>query len=218
MTLLLLCFGNPSAAGLGAVMMNLLVPFAALGNLPRMRRVRAAGAYLLLNLLLEGCLRVLYSAGLPALPAVLLASAIVVFRYPLVGLFTDDPTVARLSANVMLIVALFQPLQMLSVITSGALRGAGDTKYVARVMLICVAIIRPVLAFSAIKLITQFFTPVYAEAAFAGAAATLTYWLAYEAPEWALLGAWAASLVDMALRMGLVMKRFNGGKWHSIKV
>ena len=75
MTLLLLCFGNPSAAGLGAVMMNLLVPFAALGNLPRMRRVRAAGAYLLLNLLLEGCLRVLYSAGLPALPAVLLASA-----------------------------------------------------------------------------------------------------------------------------------------------
>lgn len=74
-TLLLLCFGNPSAAGLGAVMMNLLVPFAALGNLPRMRRVRAAGAYLLLNLLLEGCLRVLYSAGLPALPAVLLASA-----------------------------------------------------------------------------------------------------------------------------------------------
>lgn len=55
MTLLLLCFGNPSAAGLGAVMMNLLVPFAALGNLPRMRRVRAAGAYLLLNLLLEGC-------------------------------------------------------------------------------------------------------------------------------------------------------------------
>ena len=76
MTLLLLCFGNPSAAGLGAVMMNLLVPFAALGNLPRMRRVRAAGAYLLLNLLLEGCLRVLYSAGLPALPAVLLASAV----------------------------------------------------------------------------------------------------------------------------------------------
>ena len=150
--------------------------------------------------------------------AVLLASVIVIFRYPLVGLFTDDPTVARLSANVMLIVALFQPLQMLSVITSGALRGAGDTKFVARVMLICVAIIRPVLAFSAIRLITQFFTPVYAEAAFAGAAATLTYWLAYEAPEWALLGAWAASLVDMALRMGLVMKRFNGGKWHSIKV
>ena len=150
--------------------------------------------------------------------AVLLASAIVVFRYPLVGLFTDDPTVARLSANVMLIVALFQPLQMLSVITSGALRGAGDTKYVARVMLICVAIIRPTLAFSAIWLITRYFTPVYAEAAFAGAAATLTYWLAYEAPEWALLGAWAASLVDMALRMGLVMKRFNGGQWHSIKV
>lgn len=72
---LLQCFAAPSSAALGAVMLNLLLPFVALGNLPRIRRIRAAGAYLLLNLLLEGSLRVLYSAGLPALPAVLLASA-----------------------------------------------------------------------------------------------------------------------------------------------
>lgn len=150
--------------------------------------------------------------------AVCIASLMVLFRYPLVSLFTDDQTVKRLSANVMLIVALFQPLQMLSVITSGALRGAGDTKYVARIMLICVAIIRPVLAFTAIRVILAFFTPVYATAAIAAAARTMTYWLEYEAPQWALMGAWAASLVDMGLRMVLVMRRFNGGKWHSIKV
>lgn len=71
---LLLCFGAPLSWGLGTVMLNLLVPFAALGNLPRIRRFRAAGVYLALNLLMEGCLRMLYSAGLPALPAVLLAS------------------------------------------------------------------------------------------------------------------------------------------------
>lgn len=152
------------------------------------------------------------------LGAIGIASFIAVFRYPLVSLFTDDPTVQRLSANVMLIVALFQPLQMLSVITSGALRGAGDTKFVARVMLICVAIIRPALAFLAIKLITAFFTPVYATASIAGAISAMTYWLGYEAPQWALMGAWAASLVDMGLRMTLVMKRFNSGVWHSIRV
>ena len=149
---------------------------------------------------------------------ILLASMIVLFRYPLVSLFTDDPTVSRLSANVMLIVALFQPLQMLSVITSGALRGAGDTRYVARVMLICVAIIRPVLAFSAIRLITSFFTPIYTPLTVASAAETLGYWLSFEVPQWALLGAWSASLIDMAIRMGLSMKRFNSGVWHTIKV
>ena len=149
---------------------------------------------------------------------IVLASMIVLFRYPLVSLFTSDPTVSRLSANVMLIVALFQPLQMLSVITSGALRGAGDTKYVARVMLICVAIIRPILAFSAIRLITAFFTPIYTPLTVTGAAESLTYWLAFEVPQWALLGAWSASLIDMAIRMGLSMKRFNSGVWHTIKV
>ena len=152
------------------------------------------------------------------LVAICIASLMVIFRFPLVGLFTDDHTVMRLSANVMLIVALFQPLQMLSVITSGALRGAGDTKFVARVMLMCVAIIRPVMAFLAIQLITKFFTPVYYTASVVSAAETMTYWLAYEAPQWALLGAWAASLMDMAVRMTMVMRRFNSGKWHSIKV
>ena len=149
---------------------------------------------------------------------ILLASTIALLRYPLVGLFTSDGTVLELSARVMLIVALFQPLQMLSVITSGALRGAGDTKYVARVMLLCVAIIRPLLAFIAIKLITAYFTPIYIQLTASSAVDTLAYWLSYETPQWALLGAWAASLIDMAIRMSLSMKRFNSGKWHGIKV
>lgn len=150
--------------------------------------------------------------------ALVLASCIVLLRFPLVKLFTDDPTVMHLSANVMLIVALFQPLQMQSVITSGALRGAGDTKYVARVMLLCVAVIRPVCAFLAIRVISNYFTPVYAASSIANGLDSMNYWLSYEAPVWALIGAWAASLLDMGLRMGLVMRRFNSGAWHSIKV
>ena len=148
----------------------------------------------------------------------ILASSIVLARYPLVKLFTSDPTVIRLSSNVMLIVALFQPLQMLSVITSGALRGAGDTKFVARMMLVCVAIIRPLLAFLAIRLINAYFTPVYSALSATDAVSTLSFWLSYEAPAWALLGAWAASLVDMTVRMVLSLKRFNSGVWHTIKV
>ena len=149
---------------------------------------------------------------------ILLASTIAILRYPLVGLFTSDNTVTELATRVMLIVALFQPLQMLSVITSGALRGAGDTRFVARVMLLCVAIIRPSLAFIAIRLITAYFTPIYTTIDIANAASTLTHWLQYETPQWALLGAWAAALIDMAIRMSLSMKRFNSGIWHGIKV
>ncbi|MBQ3761827.1 MAG: MATE family efflux transporter [Clostridia bacterium] len=149
---------------------------------------------------------------------IILASSIALFRYPLVGLFTDDPAVTRLSTRVMLIVALFQPLQMLSVITSGALRGAGDTRFVARVMLLCVAIIRPSVAFLAIRLITRFFTPIYEQINVLSAAETMRFWLSYETPQYALMGAWAASLIDMAIRMSLSMKRFNSGKWHNIKV
>ena len=149
---------------------------------------------------------------------IILATTIAILRYPLVGLFTSDKTVLTLSTRVMLIVALFQPLQMLSVITSGALRGAGDTKFVARIMLLCVAIIRPLLAFIAIRVITAYFTPIYSEITVLSAKDTLTHWLSYETPQWALLGAWSASLVDMAIRMTLSMRRFNSGKWHNIKV
>lgn len=74
MTLLLLARGSPLSWTLGAVLMDLLIPLGALGQAPRLRRVRAAGVYLLLNLCMEGGVRALHGAGVPALPGVLLAS------------------------------------------------------------------------------------------------------------------------------------------------
>ncbi len=128
--------------------------------------------------------------------AFLLAGLIAIFRAPMVGWFTNDSGVLELSAKVMLMVAIFQPFQTSSVVISGALRGAGDTKYVARVMTLCVAIIRPTLAILSIRLLTEHF----------GRA------------DIALLGAWGASIIDMIIRLTLVYCRFNGGKWHDIKV
>jgi Na+-driven multidrug efflux pump len=32
------------------------------------------------------------------------------------------------------------------------------------------------------------------------------------------MGAWAASIIDMATRVTLVYRRFSGGKWCDIKV
>ena len=126
--------------------------------------------------------------------SVVLASLIAIFRYPLVSIFLD-PTVAEnalpysIAVNLMLMVAVFQPIQMSSVVISGCLRGAGDNLYVALIMIICVVGIRPLLSLFAI------------------------YQL-----DLGLIGAWSASLVDMSVRLTLMYRRFNSGKWHEKKV
>jgi putative MATE family efflux protein len=128
--------------------------------------------------------------------ALVMATSIVIFRHQLVGIFSDDAYIAGLAAKVMLLLAIFQPFQTSSVVVSGALRGAGDTRFVARVMLLCVGLMRPLLALLAVFVLSNVFGR----------------------PEIALLGAWAAAIIDMATRVTLVYRRFSGGKWCDIKV
>ncbi|MDO4547442.1 MAG: MATE family efflux transporter [Clostridia bacterium] len=128
--------------------------------------------------------------------ALLIAGTVAIFRVPLVGLFTQDHLVAGLACQVMIVVAVFQPFQTASVVISGALRGAGDNRYVAKVMLLCVAIIRPVCAMAAVYLL--------------GTVLNLG--------DMALIGAWSASLIDMVIRMTLMYRRFNSGKWQEIVI
>lgn len=128
--------------------------------------------------------------------ALVLATTIVLLRYPMVRLFTTDAYVINLAAGVMVFLAIFQPLQTSSVVISGCLRGAGDTKYVATIMMICVMLIRPLLSLLTIFVIKEKFGM----------------------PDIALMGAWSASIVDMSIRLTLVYRRFDGGKWHDIKL
>lgn len=121
--------------------------------------------------------------------ALVLASLIALLRYPLVSLFTNDPQVLALAASVMLMVALFQPFQTSSVVISGCLRGAGDTRFVAAIMLVCVTLIRPTLTYLGI------------------------HWIGL-----GLIGAWSASIIDMTVRVSAVYARFHSGKWTTIKV
>jgi putative MATE family efflux protein len=126
--------------------------------------------------------------------AVLLGTAIVIFRFPLTNIFLnpakpENLVTYGLAANLLIMVALFQPLQTSSVVISGCLRGAGDNMHVALVMIICVVGIRPTLAALAIYVF-----------------------------HFGIYGAWGASLIDMAIRLTLMYKRFNSGKWQTKKV
>jgi len=133
------------------------------------------------------------SAGL------LLATACVLLRAPLVSMFInpgESQAVRDMAEMVMIVLGILQPLQMLSVVASGALRGAGDVKYTARVMLLTVSCIRPVLALAGVYLCQ----------------------LVLRRSDLALIAAWLATVCDMAVRMLLMMRRYRSEKWHHIKV
>ena len=123
--------------------------------------------------------------------SVMLALIFIPFRYVLVSPFVraDQPQVLHMAAQLMFMVGIFQPFQTSSVVISGCLRGAGDTRYVAVVMMLCVTLIRPILA-----------------------------WTALFPLQLGLIGAWSASLIDMMVRLTFVYMRFTRGKWMYIRV
>ena len=129
----------------------------------------------------------------------LLAAVCILLRQPLVSMFLsgDETGVVRaMAVNVMVVLGLIQPVQMVSVVSSGALRGAGDVKYTARVMLITVTCIRPVLALLGVYICQNIL----------------------HRSDIALLAAWSATLVDMSFRVTLMLRRYRSEKWHTIRV
>lgn len=128
-----------------------------------------------------------------------LASICIFLRGPLVSMFIssgDSEHVRVMAESIMIVLGIIQPLQMISVVTSGALRGAGDVRYTARVSFLTIAVIRPVFAFLG----------VYVGATLLGDMGL------------ALTLAWCATLCDMTVRVTLFMRRYISGKWHDIKV
>lgn len=131
--------------------------------------------------------------------SLLLAACCILLRGPLVSMFINrdaSQQVRAMAETIMVVLGLVQPLQMLSVVAAGALRGAGDVRYTARVMLITVTLIRPILAL----------TGAYVAGTLMGRS------------DIALTAAWCATLCDMSVRMVLMLRRYRSGEWHKIRV
>ncbi|HKM42697.1 MAG TPA: MATE family efflux transporter, partial [Limnochordia bacterium] len=111
------------------------------------------------------------------------------FGRQIVSLYTDDPAIIEQGARILKLVALIQPFQSSQFILAGALRGAGDTRATMVITFLTVMLVRPILA---IALINHF--------------------------NWGLEGAWIALVTDQLLRSGLVLLRYNSGKWKKIKI
>ncbi len=108
---------------------------------------------------------------------------------PLMRLFSDEAWVIRTGVHLLWIVALTSPFQIIQVECRGCLNGAGDTKFMAVVSFVSIALVRPVLA----------------------------YVLCYPAGL-GVYGAWISLFFDQLTRFSLAMLRFRGANWYKKKV
>ncbi len=75
-----------------------------------------------------------------------MGAVLFIFSTQLSGLFNSDPAVVSLAARMLRIVAFAEPMFGASIVLSGALRGAGDTRYSLYVSLACMIGIRCITA------------------------------------------------------------------------
>ena len=104
-------------------------------------------------------------------------------------MFTSEEEIITTGSYLILILAVVTFAQISQFCISGALRGAGDAKYVALVALVTIGILRPGLA-----------------------------WVFAFPMGMGLIGIWLAFLVDQAVRLTLNYARFATGKWMHIRL
>lgn len=113
----------------------------------------------------------------------------IVARKEIIMLFNSEEHIVSLGGMIMIIIAFTTHAQTSQTVYNGCLRGAGDTKFVALISFISIALIRPALA-----------------------------WLLCFPANLGLKGAWIALFADQTMRYILGKKRFDSGKWTKIKI
>ena len=107
----------------------------------------------------------------------------------LFSFFFVEREIIAMGGKITKILAVMLFLQIRQVITAGCLKGAGDTRFVAKVAFLSVTIIRP-----------------------------LGAWLFCYPLGLGLIGAWAGTLIDQSVRCILNSMRFATGKWSKIDI
>lgn len=111
------------------------------------------------------------------------------FSNQIAGLFTNDPAVIMAAGNNLKIMAISQPFMAYVMVMAGALRGAGDTKFVMLVTMIGTWGNRIVVAW------------------FLGVFLGL-----------GLRGVWVAMLIDNLTRAAAMILRYRAGGWKTIRI
>lgn len=124
------------------------------------------------------------SRTLGILASLVLGAVLVGFNRDIISLYNGTPAVVDTGAQILILLAASQPFQADQFIASGALRGAGDTRFTAVAIAVTVLGVRNLLGLLAIHVLG-----------------------------WGLWGAWIALIADQCSRTVLVALRYAGGKW-----
>ncbi len=129
------------------------------------------------------------SLVLGVLLGIAVATLFVALPGPLLRIFTDDTTVVSLGRPLLLIGAVFQLFDAVAIITQGALRGAGDTRW-----------------------------PFVIETTFGwGVFVPLAYTLGIVFDQ-GLAGAWLGGAIALALSASALLWRFHAGAWERVQI
>ncbi|HHU55784.1 MAG TPA: MATE family efflux transporter [Acholeplasmataceae bacterium] len=112
-----------------------------------------------------------------------------VFKVPLASAFSNDSNIINQAVKLLPLAAFVMLPQSIQWVTTGILRGAGDTKYTARTSMISVMIIRPIFSY------------------------TLCYIVGL-----GIIGSWIGMFVDQTIRCVFNNIRFINLKWMKINV
>lgn len=114
---------------------------------------------------------------------------LVSFRFHIIAFFTNHPQIVETASWLILFLSFDLFFQISQVITLGILRGAGDLKFVASLIILSVAIIRP----------------------------GLTFIFAYVL-KFGVIGAWLAVTIDQLTRSGISLWRISRDEWMTISI
>ena len=126
---------------------------------------------------------------LGSLLAAFIAILFVLIPNLLLGIFSTSPDVLRYGAPLLVVGAFYQFFDAIAIVSDGALRGAGDTRW-------------PFVARSVVSWLI--FLP-------------LAYLFAFRF-DWGLTGAWNGGLIAMILLAAILVYRFHSGAWREIRI
>lgn len=126
---------------------------------------------------------------LGSLLAAFIAGLFVLIPTTLLGIFSSDPNVLTYGGPLLIVGAFYQFFDAIAIVSDGALRGAGDTRwpFVARCLISWLVFL---------PLAYLFAVPI----------------------GWGLTGAWIGGLVSMVLLTLFLVFRFRSGAWRKIRI
>ena len=137
----------------------------------------------------ESRLAVQLSTELSLSSAAVLAAVLILFRIPVIRIFSSEELVITVGSHLLILLGCACFSAALLTVYGGALRGAGDTRFVAAVSLLTTTLMRPLIS-----------------------------WFLCFPLGWGLYGPWIAFFLDLTLRAILNILRFQRGIWETIQL